>query len=215
MKLHNFFRSSASWRVRIALNLKGLDYDYRSVHLRRNGGEQFTPDFRGINPQSLVPALDDGEHTLTQSLAIIEYLDELHPAPPVLPRNAHERARVRSLALSIACDLHPLNNLRVLKYLAEKLGTSDEARSKWYQHWVALELSAFETELAGSRHTGRFCHGNTPTLADCCLIPQLYQARRFNCDVSGYPTLLRIEETCNEMPAFARAAPERQPDAET
>ncbi len=214
MKLHNFFRSSASWRVRIALNLKGLDYEYLSVHLRRNGGEQFTPDFRGLNPQSLVPVLDDGEHKLSQSLAIIEYLDEVYSTPPLLPQNPLERARVRSLALGIACDLHPLNNLRVLKYLTEQLNASDQAKSEWYQHWVALGLSAFEAELAGSRHTGRFCHGNTPTLADCCLVPQLYQARRFECDVSGYPTMLRIEEACNQLPAFERAAPARQPDAE-
>ena len=214
MNLYNFFRSSASWRVRIALNLKGLSYDYRSVHLRKNGGEQFTPEFRTLNPQSLVPVLDDGGQLLTQSLAIIEYLEEMHPEPPLLPEGARERARVRSLALCIACDLHPLNNLRVLNRLTNTLGASDEQKSAWYRHWVALGLGALEAELTNNRHGGQFCHANTPGLADCCLIPQLYQARRFNCDLSGYPSLLAIEQTCNAMPAFQAAAPERQPDAE-
>lgn len=214
MKLHGFFRSSASWRVRIALNLKGLSYDYVSVHLRRNGGEQFAPEFRSKNPHALVPVFEDGGERLTQSLAIIEYLDEVHSEPPLLPKGSTERARVRALALGIACDLHPLNNLRVLNYLTQTLGASDEAKAAWYQHWVALGLEALELELASSRHTGQFCHGNSPTLADCCLIPQLYQARRFDCELSGYPTLLSIEQNCNGMPAFQAAAPERQPDVE-
>jgi maleylacetoacetate isomerase len=157
--------------------------------------------------------LDDGGRRLTQSLAIIEYLEELHPEPSLLPKVAAERARVRALALSIACDLHPLNNLRVLNYLTKTLGTSEEARNEWYQHWVALGLAAVQAELAGSPYTGRFCHGDAPTVADCCLVPQLFQARRFNCDVSGYPTLLAIERNCERLPAFREAAPEVQPDA--
>jgi maleylacetoacetate isomerase len=214
MKLHNFFRSSASWRVRIALNLKGLSYDYAPVHLRRKGGEQFAPEFLALNPHALVPVLDDDGERLTQSLAIIEYLDEVHPEPPLLPKRSAERARVRALALHIACDLHPLNNLRVLNYLAKTLGASDEAKSAWYQHWVALGLGALEAEVRQNPQTGRFLHGNSPTLADCCLIPQLYQARRFECDLSGYLTLLAIEQNCSQIPAFQAAAPERQSDAE-
>ncbi len=213
MRLHNFFRSSASWRVRIALNLKGLGYEYRSVHLRRNGGEQFTSDFRAMNPGSLVPVLDDDGLLLTQSLAIIEYLDETHPDPPLLPNSAADRARVRALSLSIACDLHPLNNLRVLKYLTETLGCSDAAKNEWYRHWVALGLHALEAQLAASSETGSFCHGDTPTMADCCLVPQLFQARRFECDLSGYPTLLHIEKNCNDLSAFRAAAADQQPDA--
>ncbi|MFL6651359.1 MAG: maleylacetoacetate isomerase [Sulfurifustaceae bacterium] len=214
MKLHNAFRSSASYRVRIALNLKGLDYEYRPVHLSRNGGEQFTAEFRAMNPQSLVPVLQDGERFLTQSLAIIEYLDETHPQPPLLPREPVARARVRALALAIACDMHPINNLRTLNYLTKQLGVSEDAKNAWYRHWVALGFQALEAQLAGSRETGAFCHGDTPGLADCCLIPQLFNARRFQCDISAYPTLLRIEQNCNALPAFQRAAPGQQPDAE-
>lgn len=215
MILHNFFRSSASWRVRIALNLKGLDYEYRSVHLRRNGGEQFTPNYRKLNPQALVPSMEDGGATLTQSLAIIEYLDEIHPEPPLLPKGAAARARVRAMALGIACDLHPLNNLRVLKYLTTSFGASDAAKNAWYQHWVALGLQGLEALVADSPDTGQFCHGDAPTLADLCLVPQLFQARRFECDLSAYPTLLTIERHCNALSAFQRAAPAQQPDAES
>lgn len=215
MKLHNYFRSSASYRVRIALNLKGLTYDYLPVHLRRNGGEQFAPEFGALNPHQLVPVLETGEHRLTQSLAIIEYLDETHPDPPLLPPSPWERARVRALALSVACEIHPLNNLRVLDYLDHELGVSGPARAAWYQHWVALGLGALETQVAGNPRTGRFCHGDTPSLADCCLVPQLYNARRFNCDLTAYPTLLGIELNCNALPAFRDAAPDCQPDAET
>ena len=214
MKLYNYFRSSASYRVRIALNLKGLSYDYVSVHLTRDGGEQFRDEYRALNPQALVPALEDGAHKLTQSVAIIEYLDETHPKPPLLPASPVERARVRALAQVVACEVHPLNNLRVLNYLTRELGVSDEAKTTWYQHWVALGVQALETEMSQSRYTGKFCHGDTPGLADCCLIPQLFNARRFKCDLSGYPTLLRIERNCMELPAFQAAAPERQPDAE-
>ena len=212
MKLYNYFRSSASYRVRIALNLKGLSYEYATVHLKRGGGEQFAPAFHALNPQSLVPVLEDGELRLTQSLAIMEYIEEKHPEPPLLPRLPGERARVRALALSIACDLHPLNNLRVLDYLKE-FGLNEEAKTRWYQHWVELGLGALETELAG-RTTGRFCHGDSPTMADCCLVPQLFNARRFGCSLSEYPTLLAIEEQCARLRAFLDAAPEKQPDFE-
>ena len=214
MKLHNYFRSSASYRVRIALNLKGLSYEYLPVHLRRNGGEQFAPEFRALNPQQAVPVFETGDHRLTQSLAIIEFLEETSPDPPLLPPTPLERARVRALALDIACEVHPLNNLRVLDYLDHELGASAEARTAWYQHWVALGLGALETQVAGSPHTGMFCHGDRPTLADCCLIPQLFNARRFKCDLTGYPTLLSIEQKCNALPAFRDAAPDYQPDAE-
>jgi len=213
MKLHNYFRSSASYRVRIALNLKGLGYEYHSVHLSRGGGEQLGPEFRALNPQSLVPVLEDGGQRIAQSLAIIEYLEETHPHPPLLPKSAGERARVRALALSIACEIHPLNNLRVLNYLTGELGVSEEAKLLWYRHWLALGLAALEAELAGSRHTGNFCHGDSPTLADCCLVPQLFNARRFDCDLSSFPTLLDLERRCNELAAFRDAAPDRQPDA--
>jgi maleylpyruvate isomerase len=211
MKLYNFFRSSASFRVRIALNLKGLSYEYVPVHLRRPQGLEL---LRSLSPQALVPVLHDGEQQLTQSLAIMEYLDETHPQIPLLPSNPIERARVRALAQTVACEIHPLNNLRVLIYLTHDLGVSDEAKNKWYQHWVALGLRALEEQVAGNAYTGRFCHGDTPGLADCCLVPQLANARRFECDLSEYPTLLRIERACTELVAFQNAVPSRQPDAE-
>lgn len=213
MKLYNYFRSSASYRVRIALQLKALPYEYVAIHLNRGGGEQFSSEFRALNPQSLVPVLEGGAEPLTQSLAILEYLDELHPEPPLLPKGAFERARVRALALTIACDIHPLNNLRVLNYLKSELGVSADAKLRWYRHWLGAGLSAFEAQLANSRYTGRFCHGDSPGLADCCLVPQLFNARRFECDLSSYPTLLAVERACNELPSFREAAPERQPDA--
>lgn len=214
MKLYNYFRSSASYRVRIALNLKGLSYEYALVHLNRNGGEHNTPEFRKLNPQGLIPVLEDGQHRLTQSLAIIEYLNELHPKPPLLPATPAERARVRALAQIVASEIHPLNNPRVLRYLTAKFGASEEAKNEWYRHWVTLGLEAFEALVANHPRTGRFCHGDAPTLADCCLIPQLFNARRFQCDLSRFPALLRIERNCIELPAFQQAAPERQPDAE-
>lgn len=213
MKLYNFFRSSASYRVRIALNLKGLDYEYRAVHLRRGGGEQFGAEFLAVNPQALVPVLEDGPHVLTQSLSILEYLEETHPEPPLLPAPRAERARVRAIALSIACDVHPLNNLRVLEFLG-KLGVSPEARTEWYRHWVDIGLRALEAELVASPFTGKFCHGDTPSIADCCLVPQLFNARRFGCDLSPYSRLLAVEASCNTLPAFLAAAPDVQPDAE-
>jgi maleylpyruvate isomerase len=214
VKLYGYFRSSASYRVRIALNLKGCNYDYQSVHLSRGGGEQFTPEFRGVNPQALVPVLEDGGQRFTQSLAIIEYLEDKYPEPPLLPSDPAARARARALALTIACDIHPLNNLRVLGYLTRELGASEEAKARWYREWVALGLQALEAQIAGRPDAGLFCHGNSPGLADCCLVPQLFNARRFKCDLSGYPTLLAIEQRCEAILAFRDAAPERQPDAE-
>ena len=214
MKLYSFFRSSAAYRVRIALNLKGLGYEYLPVHLSRGGGEQLRPEFRRINPQGLVPALQDGEQTLSQSLAIIEYLDETHPHPPLLPKTPAERARVRALAQSIACEIHPLNNTRVLGYLTKVAGFSDDARNAWYAHWIAEGFKALEARLAGNPATGKFCHGDTPGMADCCVVPQMANARRFKCDLSPYPTLVAIDRNCQALEAFQRAAPERQPDAE-
>jgi maleylpyruvate isomerase len=214
MKLYGYFRSSASYRVRIALNLKGLSYEQASVHLSRGGGEQFQPAFRRMNPQALVPVLEDGALHLTQSLAIIEYLDEVHPRPPLLPKDPMGRARVRALALAIACDLHPLNNTRVLSYLTGPMGLGQDARQTWYAHWIEVGLQAVEAMVAADRATGSFCHGETPGLADCCLVPQLANARRFKCDIAPYPTLLRIEKNCQALEAFQRAAPEKQPDAE-
>ena len=214
MKLHGFFRSSASYRVRIALNLKGLAYEQAAVHLSKGGGEQFSPAFRKLNPQSLVPVLEDGALALTQSLAIIEYLDETHPRPPLLPSTPVERARVRALALSIACDLHPLNNTRVLAYVAGPMGAGEDGKMTWYRHWIAEGLRPLEVMLAGDRAPGKFCHGDTPGLADCCLVPQLANARRFKCDVAPYPTLVAIEQNCLALEAFQRAAPDQQPDAE-
>jgi maleylacetoacetate isomerase len=184
------------------------------VHLRRDGGEQKQASFRALNPQALVPVLELGDLRLTQSLAILEYLDEQHPTPPLLPETPSGRARVRALSLSIACEMHPLNNLRVLDYLTHTLGVGAEARTNWYRHWVKLGFDALETELAASPETGAFCHGDTPGMADCCLIPQIYNARRFECDLAGYPTLLAIEERCQRLAAFQNAAPERQPDTE-
>ncbi|HZW12073.1 MAG TPA: maleylacetoacetate isomerase [Noviherbaspirillum sp.] len=218
MKLYSYFRSSASYRVRIALNLKGLPYETVPVHLLKDGGQQFGPEYRALNPDTLVPAfIDDvngGAAALTQSLAIIEYLDETHPTPPLLPQNALDRAYVRSIALSIACDIHPLNNLRVLRYLVHELHVDEDTKTAWYRHWCAQGLAALETMLAKDRRVGAFCHGDSPTLADCCLIPQIANAQRFNCDLSAMPTLMRINDACLALDAFASAAPANQPDAE-
>ncbi len=213
MKLYDYFRSSAAYRVRIALNLKGLVPERVSVHLRR--GAQRADDYLAVNPQGLIPSLvtDRGE-TLTQSLAIIEWLDETSPHPPLLPADAAGRARVRSLALAIACDIHPLNNLRVLNYLTGTLGATEAQKDGWYRYWCDVGLEAIETQLAREPATGTFCHGRAPTLADICLVPQLANARRVDLDLAPYPTLLRIEAACAALPAFANAAPARQPDAE-
>jgi maleylpyruvate isomerase len=211
MKLYTYFRSSAAYRVRIAINLKGLKPENVFIHLLKN--EQRTSDYLILNPVGLVPTLVDGAEVITQSLAIIEYLDEKHAAPPLLPATPEERARVRSIALAIACDIHPLDNLRVLKYLTDVLEISELKRLEWYGHWVHEGLMPLETRLASDPRTGSFCHGETPTLADICLIPQLANARRVNMNLELYPTLLRIEAACHALPAFADAAPARQPDA--
>ena len=213
-KLYGYFRSSAAFRVRIALNLKGLEHEHAFVHLTKNGGEQFAPEYRARNPQALVPVLQDGELTLTQSPAIIEYLDEVYPEPPFLPKTPAERARVRSLALMIACEIHPLNNLRVLRYLVKDLKVSEAQKDEWYRHWVVSGLAPLETRLANDPATGQYCHGDVPGLADICLAPQLANARRFNIALDAFPTLLRIEATCMELKAFQDAAPSAQPDAE-
>ena len=214
MKLHNYFRSSASFRVRIALALKGLDYDYASVHLLKGGGEQFAAEFKAMNPAALVPVLDDDGIVLTQSLAIVEYLDETRPQPPLLPGDVVGRARVRAIALAIACEIHPLNNLRVLDYLSKTLGVSEEQRSAWYRHWVETGLATVEAMLAGDSRTGACCHGDTPTLADICLVPQIFNAQRFKARLDHVPTVMRIHEHCLTLPAFAQSVPALQPDAE-
>jgi maleylpyruvate isomerase len=200
--------------VRIALNLKGIVPEWKFVHLLKDGGQQHAPGYRAVNPQELIPTLIHDGHTIGQSLAIIEYLDEVKPEPPVLPRDAAGRARVRQLADMVACDIHPVNNLRVLLHLRDDFGASEEKRAAWQRHWISLGFAAIETLLAGSRQTGRYCHGDTPTLADICLIPQLANARRVNLDLSPYPTILRIEQTALAHPAFAAALPAAQPDAE-
>jgi maleylacetoacetate isomerase len=211
VKLYSYFRSSAAYRVRIALSLKGIDYEYISVHLAK--GEQRSDSYRTLNAQQLVPMLADDRGTFTQSLAIIEYLDERYPEPPLLPETPETRARVRAIALAIACDIHPLNNLRVLQYLTGTLGTYEDAKNAWYRHWIDLGLAALETQLAGDAATGVFCHRDRVTLADVCLVPQLANARRYKISLDPYPTLTRIDAACGRLEAFANAAPERQPDA--
>jgi maleylacetoacetate isomerase/maleylpyruvate isomerase len=214
MRLYNYFRSSASFRVRIALGLKGLDYDYAAVHLTRGGGQQFAPAFRALNADALIPVLDDDGHVLTQSLAIIEYLDETHPQPPLLPATPVERAYVRACALTIACEIHPLNNLRVLRYLVHELGASEEQKNAWYRHWVEQGLGALEAKLAADRRSGRYVLGDAVTLADVVLVPQIFNAQRFECRLDHVPTIMGIFARCMELTAFSDAQPSRQPDAE-
>lgn len=214
MKLFDYFRSSAAYRVRIGLKMKGLDYESIPVHLIKDGGEQLKAPYRAVNPSGLVPSLQDNGATITQSLAILEYLDEVHLVAPLLPKDALGRARVRSLALAIACDIHPLNNLRVLRYLVKEAGLAEDAKTAWYVHWVQEGFSALEAQLAGSGDTGRFCHGDTPTLADIVLVPQVFNATRFNIDMALYPTIARIDAACRDLPAFAAAHPSQQSDAE-
>ncbi|SPA13367.1 putative MALEYLACETOACETATE ISOMERASE [Cupriavidus taiwanensis] len=214
LKLYSYFRSSASFRVRIALELKGLSYDYVPVHLLKEGGQQLKPEFRAVNPDGLVPALVDGEHVLQQSLAIVEYLDEVHPEPKLLPGTALDRAYVRGLAQEIACEIHPLNNLRVLKYLKHTVGVTDEVKDAWYRHWIELGFASLQANLERSGKAGRFCFGDTPTLADVCLVPQVFNAQRFNIDVARHPAIAKIYEACMALPAFQKAEPKSQPDAE-
>ncbi|WP_250461032.1 maleylacetoacetate isomerase [Microbulbifer litoralis] len=207
MELHGYFRSSASYRVRIGLNLKGLQYDYRPVNLLK--GEQRGEDYRKLNPQGLVPALVDGDRVLTQSLAILEWLEETHPAPALLPEDAVERARIRALAYSVASDIQPIQNLRVLRYLQSEYHLSNEQKQGWIQHWIHEGFCALEQQL----DPGPFAAGEEPGLFECCLIPQIYSAERFGLDISGYPAIHRISQACAEIPAFAEARPEKQPDS--
>ena len=211
MRLYSYFRSSAAYRVRIALNLKGLAYETVAVDLKP--GEQRRPEYLARNPQGLVPALEDGEWVLAQSLAIIEYLEEMHPEPPLLPRAPRERARVRSLALAIACDLHPLNNLRVLNYLRAPLGCGEEEVETWYRHWVAEGFRGLEEEARSAGGDGRHLVGSTVTLADVCLVPQMFNARRFHCNLEPFPRLTAIASHLEALPAFAQAAPAPPPGA--
>jgi maleylpyruvate isomerase len=210
-RLYTYFRSSAAYRVRIALGLKGLDWAPQPVHLRK--GEQAAPEFRAINPAGLVPVWAEGDFRLAQSLAIIEYLDEIRPAPPLLPGDARQRAQIRAFAQVIACDIHPLNNLRVVNRLRDDFGAADDAVKAWTRGWIEPGFAALEVML-GRAHVARFCYGDRPTLADVCLVPQVYNARRFDVDLAAYPNLVRIDAACRGEPAFLAAAPERQPDFE-
>ncbi|BAI74455.1 maleylacetoacetate isomerase (plasmid) [Azospirillum sp. B510] len=212
MKVYDYFRSSAAYRLRIALNLKGLTAERHFIHLRRK--EQSAPGYLAVNPMGLLPALEVDGRTLTQSLAIIEYLDETHPTPALLPRDPLDRAWVRSLALAVACDIHPVNNLRILNHLRDALGQDEEARNGWYAHWVAEGFRGLETMLAGDDRVGVFCFGDEPTLADICLVPQVFNAARMSCPLDDYPTIRRIAAAAGALPAFQAAEPGRQPDAE-
>ena len=211
MKLYTYFRSSAAFRVRIALNLKGIAYEPMFVHLAK--GEHRAPAYTRVNPQALLPTLelDDGTR-IHQSLAIIEYLDETHPAKPLIPKDALGKARVRSLSYLIASEIHPLNNLRVLQHLKRALGQSEDQVNAWYRHWIADGLAKLEAELASNK--GRFCHGEAPTMADCCLVPQIFNAKRYQSDLAPYPQTMRVFEACMQLEAFDRAQPSKQPDAE-
>lgn len=207
LKLYDYYRSSAAYRVRIALNLKGCEYEKQTVHLLKDGGQQHSEEYKRVNPLALVPSLQDGDFIISESLAIIEYLNEKYPTPPLLPKNAADKARVRALALMIIADTHPLCNLRVNNYLMEKFNITDAQKKEWLQHWIHTGLSAFEAQLKANQFSGKFCFGDTPTLADVCLVPQLYSAKRFECDLSSYPTLTRINENCAMLDAFAEAYP--------
>ncbi|MET0540479.1 MAG: maleylacetoacetate isomerase [Variovorax sp.] len=213
MKLYNYFRSSASFRVRIALELKGLPYDYIPVHLVK--GEHRKEGYASVSASQLVPTLQtDGGELLGQSMAIMEYLDETHPEPALLPSDALGRARVRALAQLVACEIHPLNNLRVLKYLVNQLKVDEDTKNDWYRHWVRVGLEAFERQLAQSPEGSSYCWGDTPTMADCCLVPQIFNAQRFDCDLNGLPRTMAAFETCMQLDAFRRAQPANCPDAE-
>lgn len=207
LTLYDYFRSSASYRVRIALNYKNIPHQLETVHLVKDGGEQFKQDYRKLNPQCLVPTLKDGDLTITQSLAILEYLEEMHPEPALLPKDPAERAEVRSMAMLVACDIHPLDNLRVLKYLTGDLQVSDEDKLLWYQHWVIEGFNALELHLENDSQVGKCCFGDTPTFADLALIPQVYNAKRFEVPLDDYPLIGRINDYCLSLEAFAKASP--------
>lgn len=209
LQLYNYFRSSASYRVRIALALKGLDYDYLPVHLVK--GEQRSADYAAVSASGLVPLLRDGDAVVTQSMAIIEYLDETRPEPPLLPADALGRARVRAIAQDIACEIHPLNNLRVLRYLVHDLKLSEDDKNRWYRHWVETGLQAVERQLAAQ--PARYCHGDAPTLADCMLVPQIFNAQRLECRTDHVPQVMRVFEACMALDAFAKTQPSACPDA--
>lgn len=211
MRLYTYFRSSAAYRVRIGLALKGLEAEAVPVHLVRDGGQHKTPDYLGKNPQGFVPALEAGGRVITQSLAVLEYLEEAHPQPPLLPRDPLARARVRSFALAIACDIHPLNNLRVLKHLRSGLAQDEDGVNRWVRRWIGEGFAALERMVEPG---APFCFGDAPGLAEACLVPQMYNARRFGADLTDFPTLVAIDERCRALPAFQSAAPDRQPDAE-
>lgn len=213
-KIYSYWRSSAAFRVRIAMNLKGIDYEIIPVHLLKNGGEQLSDHYFSKNPNRLVPILEEGQNSIHQSLAIIEYLEEIQAEPPLLPKVPSDRAWVRALAMDIACDIHPLNNLRVLRYLTKQLGISNEAKDTWYQHWVKLGLSSLENQLRSDKRVGRFAYGNAPGLIDICLVPQLFNAMGSQMDVSPYPTLMRIFNESMRLPAFKDASWEEQMDSE-
>ena len=212
LKLYGYFRSSASYRVRIALNMKGLDYEQASIHLAK--GRQYTPEFSQISPQNLVPVLEHDGQRLYQSPAIIQYLDEKFPQPALLPKDAPGRNRARSLALICVCEIHPLNNTRVLAYLTDTLKLTDEQKSAWYRHWVTVGFTALEKRLAAEKETGQFCHGDTPGFADIALVPQVANANRFKVDLGPFPIIRRINESCLALEPFKRAMPQNQPDAE-
>ncbi|HVC02351.1 MAG TPA: maleylacetoacetate isomerase [Steroidobacteraceae bacterium] len=214
LSLYTYYRSSAAFRVRIALELKGLAHASIPIHLLQDGGRQHGPEYAGRNPAQLIPALDVDGATLTQSLAIMEYLEEAHPRPALLPAAALDRARVRAIALSIACEIHPLNNLRVLRYLGSALGIDEDRRNAWYRHWIETGFAALEQLLARDRPAGAFCHGESPTIADCCLVPQVFNARRFKIPLEAFPNILAVHDACMALGAFRRAAPEAQADAE-
>ena len=207
MKLYDYYRSSCSYRVRIALNLKNISYDCIPIHLLNQGGEQHTPSYRALNPEGVVPTLSENGHVLTQSIAIIEYLNEINPNPPLLPENPLDRAHVKSLALMIACDIHPLNNLRVLKYLQNEFQANDDDTQKWYHHWLKLGFDAFETTLEKLTRTTDVCSGHHVSLADICLIPQVYNAKRFKFDMTSYPLIEKINAHCLTLDAFKKASP--------
>ena len=215
MKLYTYFRSSAAYRVRIALNLKELAYEAQPVHLLRDGGQHLADAYRAVNPSTLLPTLEDDDGAVIgQSLAILEYLEETRPQTPLLPADPAGRARVRALALTVVADTHPLGNLRVLKYIKGEMGLTEEVKLEWHRHWLRSGLETLEAMLAGDARTGVYSHGDTPTLADCCLVPQVFNAQRFEVDTGPYPTVMRINAACAALPAFQQAHPSQQPDAE-